>query len=124
MTLSPYISSAGHSNERTIGKTIGKILTKDSRPDIWRNIGDEVVMNCTVLSGGSVRWIKWRKGGKVFRPTSQGSSWSAVVIPGVNPSDAGLYKCVVRGRTKDVSQVHLHVRGTALTRFLICAFCS
>lgn len=91
--------------------TIGKILTKNANPEIWHDIGDDVILNCTVLSGGPVRSIKWKKHGSLLHATQRGPRWSVLVIKGVRERDAGKYKCIVRGWSKDISQVHLHVRG-------------
>ena len=95
---------------------ISKIITVDAKPVIWRKEQGNITMNCTVLLGGPARRITWMKHGKHVPATSEGHSWSALVISKLKESHAGKYRCVAVGRTKDVSMVHLHVEGKIYIR--------
>ena len=86
-------------------------ITSPDKGEIAVNASSQLVFNCSVTSGGPVKFFLWEKDGKVVQSKSGVAlAWSALVKSSVNQSDAGMYKCMVgNGRENQTDVLTLHI---------------
>lgn len=81
-------------------------ITSPEKNETTKNIGTQLILNCSVVSGGSLKFFfLWKKDGKVIKRSNHGDEqlWSVYSKSNLNWNDAGVYECLAGNRIENKS---------------------